>query len=58
MLNTIQLMVHVPLFSLSFPANASMIYNGINSLLNFELIPIAEWVSNILKLKTDTKVEI
>lgn len=39
MINTLQLIVHFPLFRLKFPANAQFMYQIIIDIANFQLIP-------------------
>ena len=52
MINALQLIVHVPLFSLKFPANAQYMYSMLQSLSNFDIIPeqITDKIKKAIKL--------
>lgn len=39
MINTLQLIAHVPLFKLQFPANAAFMYSFIVMISNFDILP-------------------
>ena len=54
MINVMQLIVHMPLLNLSFPANAVTFYNFIIDISNFDLIP-TDWIK--AKLFNFTKEE-
>lgn len=39
MLNTLQILVHMPLLNVSYPSNAQMVCTAIIDLVNFKIIP-------------------
>jgi hypothetical protein len=42
MINALQLVVYIPLFTINFPSNAKMFYQFIVNLATFNVIPMAE----------------
>lgn len=56
MINTLQLIVHVPLFTLWFPANAAYMYSFIITISNFNIIPdgITEKVYSVFSSDDET----
>ena len=51
MLASIQLIVHLPLFSVAFPPNARYVFSMVIDLANFKIIPVDWIVDNILGIK-------
>lgn len=51
MLASIQLIVHLPLFSVAFPPNARYIFSMVIDLANFKIIPVDWIVDNVLGIK-------
>ena len=47
MINTLQLIVHVPLFTINFPANAQYMFQFIVSVSQFDIIP-TDFIDGIL----------
>ena len=51
MLASIQLIVHLPLFSVAFPPNARYVFAMVIDLANFKIIPVDWIVDNVLGIK-------
>lgn len=50
MINVMQLIVHMPLMNVVFPANAVLFYSFIIDISNFDLIPVSSMESKAIKL--------
>mmetsp|Transcript_39890 Transcript_39890/g.29426 ORF Transcript_39890/g.29426 Transcript_39890/m.29426 type:complete len:103 (+) Transcript_39890:99-407(+) len=56
MINALQIIVNIPLFTISFPANAKMFYSFIVSIATFDIIPMDKIEEKFFSFtKTDAK---
>jgi hypothetical protein len=56
MINALQIIVNVPLFTINFPANAKMFYTFIQSIASFNIIPMDTIKEKIFGVKTSAPV--
>jgi hypothetical protein len=47
MIETLQLLVHLPLLSLYFPPNAKLFFEGLINLMNMQILPVGEIIDEI-----------
>ncbi|CDW89168.1 UNKNOWN [Stylonychia lemnae] len=55
MINSLQLILHMPIMDLSFPANAKMVFNQMISISQFDILPSEEIISTFFIFDDDLK---
>jgi len=48
MLNTLQLILHIPLFSIAFPSHVAMMFSQLIQMANFEIFPMEDIIMKLL----------